>query len=120
MGKYEKLKFLCLQLLGKTKACPGTATHCMAPGWAFRPELRMAVLGLAWRREPIVEELLLLVVPSPLQVSCRVESCPGMVMDLAVEGGLESEGKEVTDCQVGRRHHSVHPTLLSRGKLAAL
>lgn len=33
-------------------------------------------------------ELLLLVVPSPLQVSCRVESCPGMVMDLAVEGGL--------------------------------
>lgn len=50
----------------------------------------MVGLGLVWRREPIVTELLLLllVVPSPLQVSCRVESCPGMVMDLAVEGGL--------------------------------
>ena len=42
----EKLEFLCLQLLGKTKECPGTAKHCMAPGWAFIPELRMAVLGL--------------------------------------------------------------------------
>lgn len=88
-----------MQLLGKAKECPGTARHCMAPGWPFRPELRMAVLGLLWRREPIVEELLLLVVPSPLQVSCRLESCPGMVMDLAVEGGLKSEWKEVTDCQ---------------------
>lgn len=94
--------------------------HGMAPGGAFRPELRMAVLGLAWRREPIVEELLLLLVPSPLQVSCRVESCPGMVMDLAVEGGLQSEGKEVTDCHAGSSHHSVHPNLLSRRKLAAL
>lgn len=92
----------------------------MAAGRAFRPELRIAVLGLLWRREPIVEELLLLVVPSPLQVSCRVESCPGMVMDLAVEGGLESEGKEITHCQAGSTHHSVYPTLLSRGKLAAL
>lgn len=36
--------------------------------------------------EPLV---LLLVVPSPLQVNCRVESCPGMVIDLAVEGGLQ-------------------------------
>lgn len=80
----------------------------------------MAVLGLVWRKEPIVEELLLLVVPSPLQVSCRVESCPGMVMDLAVEGGLSSEGKEVTDCQAGSRHHSAYPTFLGRGKLAAL
>lgn len=90
-GKTWNIKeFLCLQLLGKTKECPGTAKHCMAPGRAFIPELRMAVLGLVWRREPIVAELLLLllVVPSPLQVSCRVESCPGMVMDLAVEGGL--------------------------------
>lgn len=41
-------------------------------------------------------------------------------MDLAVEGGLKPEGKEVTDCQAGSMHHSVHLTLLSRGKLAAL
>lgn len=89
--KTWKIKeFLPLQLLGKNQECPGTAKHCMAPGRAFIPELRMAFLGLVWRREPIVAELvlLLLVVPSPLQVSCRVESCPGMVMDLAVEGGL--------------------------------
>lgn len=109
-----------LATAGKNKGVSRQSQACLAAGWAFRPELRMAVLGLAWRREPMVEELLLLVVPSPLQVSCRVESCPGMVMDLAVEGGLESEGKEVTDCQAGSRHHSVHPTLLSRGKLAAL
>lgn len=75
-----------LQLLGKTRECPGRAK---APGQTFVPELRMVVLGLVWRRDPIVTELLLLlVVPSPLQVSCRLESCPGMVMDLAVEGGL--------------------------------
>lgn len=106
-------------MLATAEINKGLPMHCMAAGWAFRPELRMAVLGLLWRREPIVEELLLLVVPSPLQVSCRVESCPGMVMDLAVEGGLKSEGKEVTDCQAGSMHHSVHPTLLSRGKLAS-
>ena len=40
----------------------------------------------------MAELLLLLVVPSPLQVSCRVESCPGMVMDLAVEGGVLKQG----------------------------
>lgn len=103
----------------RTKECPDTAKHCMAPGQAFIPELRMAALGLVWRKEPIVAEplLLLLVVPSPLQVSCREESCPGMVMDLAVEGGLESQVKEVTDSQAGTGNHPIPPaipTLLSR------
>lgn len=41
-------------------------------------------------------------------------------MDLAVEGGLSSEGKEVTDCQAGSRYHSAYPTFLSRRNLAAL
>lgn len=47
VGKHEKIKeFLYWQLLGKTEECPGTAKCCMAPGRAFIPELRMAVLGL--------------------------------------------------------------------------
>lgn len=50
----------------------------------------MVGLDLAGRTAPTVAELLmLLVVPSPLQVNCREESCPGMVIDLAVEGGLQ-------------------------------
>lgn len=78
--------------------------------------------------------LLLLVVPSPLQVSCRVESCPGMVMDLAVEGGLESGVKKITNWQAGTRNHPTGtgnshsiervplpaPTLHGGEKLAAL
>lgn len=53
----------------------------------------MVGLDLAWRTAPIVAEpLVLLVVPSPLQVNCREESCPGMAMDLAVEGGVLKQG----------------------------
>lgn len=37
----------------------------------------------------LVGVVLLLVVPSPLQVNCRVESWPGIVIDLAVDGGLQ-------------------------------
>lgn len=43
-------------------------------------------------RDPVRELVLLpprLLVPPPLQVSCREESWPGMEMDLAVDGGLE-------------------------------
>lgn len=54
------------------------------------PEPRMVgrVLG---GRDPVRELVLLLpllLVPPPLQVSCREESWPGMEMDLAVDGGL--------------------------------
>lgn len=88
--------------MGKRRECAGSPRHCVARGWAFLPELRMVARGLLWRREPIgAEVLVLLVVPSPLQVSCRVESCPGMVMDLAVEGGLRSEEKSVRKCRAG-------------------
>lgn len=50
------------------------------------PEPRMVGRAL-WGRTP-VRELLLLLVPPPLQVSCREKSWPGMEMDLAVDGGL--------------------------------
>lgn len=75
-GKHEKLNVFCACNGWEKQECPGTGKRHEAPGWASIPELRMAALGLAWRREPIVAELLLLllVVPSPLQVSCRVES----------------------------------------------
>lgn len=89
-------------MVGKRRECAGSPGRCVARGWAFLPELRMVARGLLWRREPIgAEVLVLLVVPSPLQVSCRVESCPGMVMDLAVEGGLRSEEKSVRMCRAG-------------------
>jgi hypothetical protein len=54
------------------------------------PEPRMVGRALGGR-EP-VRELVLppppLLVPPPLHVSCREESWPGMVIDLAVDGGL--------------------------------
>lgn len=46
-------------------------------------------------RDPVRELVLLLpplLVPPPLQVSCREESWPGMEMDLAVDGGVLKQG----------------------------
>ena len=54
------------------------------------PEPRMVGRALGGR-DPVRELVLLLpplLVPPPLQVSCREESWPGMEMDLAVDGGL--------------------------------
>lgn len=46
------------------------------------------MVGLALGGRDPVRELVPLLVPPPLRVSCREESWPGMEMDLAVDGGL--------------------------------
>lgn len=57
------------------------------------PELMMEGRGLAVRPRETPPAGPGSAVPSPLQSSCRVCSCPGMEMDFAVLGGLQGEKK---------------------------
>lgn len=57
------------------------------------PELMMEGRGLGVRPRETPPAGPGAAVPSPLQSSCRVCSCPGMEMDFAVLGGLSGEEK---------------------------
>lgn len=57
------------------------------------PELMIEGRGFAERPKETPPASPGSVVPSPLQSSCRVCSCPGMKMDFAVLGGLQGEKK---------------------------
>lgn len=62
-----------------------TVTRCV-------PELMMEGRGFAVRPRETPPAGPGAAVPSPLQSSCRVCSCPGMEMDFAVPGGLWGGG----------------------------
>lgn len=58
------------------------------------PELMMEGRGLAERPRETPPTSPGGAVPSPLQSSCKVCSCPGMEMDFAVLGGLREKKKQ--------------------------
>lgn len=93
------------------------------------PELMMEGRGLAERPRETPPTSPGVAVPSPLQSSCKVCSCPGMEMDFAVLGGLQEKKKQhityqsgadykSTELQFLTCHIKIRFILLSAGKLS--
>lgn len=66
------------------------------------PELMMEGRGLAERPRETPPTSPGGAVPSPLQSSCKVCSCPGMEMDFAVLGGLQEKKDNTSLISLGQ------------------